>query len=254
MILDFRFWILDYARKQSPGSAESWSFNLKSKIKNPKSFTLIELLVVVAIIAVLVAMLLPALSAAREQAKRVLCQANLKELDLVFRFYAADHNDYIATNAAQPGGCRWYDLLASYRETANRSKGRNIYICPAQEATVWDELPDGTKVNAITNYAQSDALMTAFHRRLWCTGKEWGPPYRFSEVIDPTKKMNLVDATTSAIQGCKYLFYGAMDFQDNTAQVHNQGTNILFLDGRVGWERWLVFVDPGKIDKFFPDW
>lgn len=57
-----------------------------------KAFTLIELLVVIAIIAVLMAMLMPALRLARDQAKALLCVANLRNLSIAWLTYAQDHN------------------------------------------------------------------------------------------------------------------------------------------------------------------
>jgi len=141
-ILDFRFWILDYTLERSPGSVESWLSNPKSKIINPKSkapfviasaakqsglgmrlaslrqiasprtprndgkrgFTLIELLVVVAIIAVLVALLLPALNQARALMKQTTCMTNLKQLGVATHMYFQDHRDWFPLCDTSTGG------------------------------------------------------------------------------------------------------------------------------------------------------
>ena len=63
------------------------------------SFTLIELLVVVAIIAVLVSLLLPALSTAREAARAVQCAANMKQVGMAVHLYADDTNDLMIPSA-----------------------------------------------------------------------------------------------------------------------------------------------------------
>lgn len=64
-----------------------------------KRFTLIELLVVIAIIAILVAMLLPALKAARESGQKIACTGNLRQLNLAVNYYGNDYKAYTPLNS-----------------------------------------------------------------------------------------------------------------------------------------------------------
>jgi len=219
-----------------------------------KGFTLIELLVVVAIIAVLVAVLLPALQSARKRGKSVLCQSNLKQLANFFVLYGQEYDDYVATNAVVPGGSRWYDVLATYAEMGRNLKTlRKVLVCPDNAIPgSLVEWPGGEYL-PLTNYAQSDALMAAFHYWLWPSGKEWGPPFRFNDFVNPSGKMILADATTHGIEACWYRFTADTRYQLEVADIHHRGTNALYADGSVTWEPWASFVDPAKIGRFFPD-
>ena len=115
-------------------------------------FTLIELLVVIAIIAILAALLLPALARAREKGHQASCLSNLRQVGLAFQLYADDQNGWLPTTTHGAGtNASWIFQLAPYVANVDR-----IRLCPAD--------PKGLQrlTNNATSYTQNEFVLVDY--------------------------------------------------------------------------------------------
>jgi prepilin-type N-terminal cleavage/methylation domain-containing protein len=117
-------------------------------LRHRLAFTLVELLVVVAIIGVLAAILLPAISQAPARAKRIKCVSNLRQIGIGFHTFAADHGQLFPMQVplAEGGSLEFVPTPQAYRHfqvMSNNLETPRILLCPAdtrQAASNWPSL------------------------------------------------------------------------------------------------------------------
>ncbi len=216
---------------------------VESKFRQKQAFTLIELLVVIAIIAILAALLLPALSRAREQARAAACISNIKNMGLAWHMYAADWEYVPPSYTVSTSDWGWAYRLAFYMAGTVPKCQSNPARCSWSMATYWNT-PETRRY--WTNYAYNAKLgyeNLAYNVSAWykLSQIEKGGRLRANQIAvicDASWGTN--NAEYALVGGVKYS-YAVIEWtyeERNIGKQHNFRPNILFADGHVDSLQW----------------
>jgi prepilin-type N-terminal cleavage/methylation domain-containing protein/prepilin-type processing-associated H-X9-DG protein len=234
-----------------------------------RGFTLIELLVVIAIIAILAAMLLPALAKSKVKAKQIACANNLHQIGLADAMYVQDFNQYTGSLSTDHG----YYYVWAPRMLAYMGNNRKAFSCPAAlPESAWD-----TNVNHTLGATGPDGTYDPFgiseRARFSLAINDWGlgiiakpqlglggdinggwyqGPVKESMVVRPADMIAIGDVP--AFQNASLILFNAnMDVTDVApghsecpANRHNYRTDLLFCDGHVESPRRNDVRDPNN--------
>ncbi len=237
--------------------------------KRPSAFTLVELLVVIGIVALLIAILMPALSKAQAAARSVQCASNMRQIGIYLNAYASQCNafalgkDYGWPKIDSADGRYWDQLLVRANLIRDR---REVSATPALSSRARLYCPnwlDGGVINQNITYAM--LLVGYDHWSIWglndrklrtyggmcgsdVATHQWPAAYAKPGMLrNPAEKIALIEVVYGGSSGTNTEpasgpdsywsdHYGNGDWRYWNRKAHGDGANFLWADGHVTWE------------------
>ena len=222
-------------------------------------FTLIELLVVISIIALLISILIPSLSRARQAAKSVVCASNMRGLMQALYLYAGDHRDQLVS-AGLAHGASYANEQAAWINTLRKEYGENTLIakCPQDQSQHWEVPIQPPSISGSTEPSDAAPILrrTSYGTNYYIAGQVGGR--------GPYNKMGMISRPGTTVFMVELIEVGPFATSDhvhpetwwsNPRQLasqemaldrHLEKANYSFFDGHVGTR---AFEDTYLIDN-----
>jgi prepilin-type N-terminal cleavage/methylation domain-containing protein/prepilin-type processing-associated H-X9-DG protein len=246
--------------------------NMRMSYKNKSGFTLVELLVVVSIIAVLLAILMPAMNKAREQGKKVQCGAHMKNMALGMMTYSMTYNNYYPAllmpgdlSKVLKGKSHWHQLVLKFADN------KSLPQCPSlsvYKKVQWDDK------TYITGYGLNYNGWNS--KKTWAVGDD--PDGAFGYMIPdeprggcikssrprhPSSFIMLGDTngnkqTSTTVLRSNFTYgiigppreLGKVNTQGDMPNVHTNGGNISFMDGHIKWYKTVELLSDNMLQMW----
>jgi prepilin-type N-terminal cleavage/methylation domain-containing protein/prepilin-type processing-associated H-X9-DG protein len=253
-----------------------------------RAFTLIEMLVVIAVIAVLAAMILPALARSKEQARSINCRSNLRQLQVCWEMYGNDYNGFLCpndwidtihgSNSAQMITNSW--CAGNARQDTNTDNLKTgllfpynssaaIYHCPSDMSTTQDANGNPNGLPRIRSYNMSQSVnglgLLPNPNSLGLPVDATQPCFiKFSQITNPTPTQLFVflDENEGTLSDPQFGYPIPGDgwsgyWWDMPSNRHNQGANFSFADGHVDYWHWvspMIYTNGYEDGVIDPQW
>ena len=229
---------------QNPRTEPRKPITKNRKPRPEAAFTLIELLVVIAIIAILAALLLPAMKSARNMALKAYCASNLRQLQIGWKMYSGDHEGYLVPiyTKADRGKPQWFWVDRDHQRGVDAYvQNYEVYSCPASPLDVHaHRFPTKYGINSEPSFASSQASKTAPPGPPYDSNPSGARPWPHElNLVHPVMTIAFIDAGESSGNRSRYATSStgaaqmSMNFPKHTGYWHDEHANFVLADGHI---------------------